>query len=156
MPTSYARFRYGYSSEIVPDIITKQWRPNSVLSVGKVKVDQPVRHESVIICSLKGNKNRGTAAMIHKHVWVLSVERLYCKRPIQNIDPPPPNRPASVNPPPPHRLWCGGRTHSLGGEGGWGVNILEDARHCSVLYIRKYFVVLSIFNYSRLCSRYDC
>ncbi len=26
-------------------------------------------------------------------------------------------------------------------ERGWGVNILEDARHCSVLYIRKYFVL---------------
>ncbi len=25
-------------------------------------------------------------------------------------------------------------------ESGWGVNILEDARHCSVLYIREYFV----------------
>ncbi len=49
----------------------------------------------------------------------------------QNIDPPPPHRPVSVYPPAP--------PHSLGGEGG-GVNILEDARHCSVLYIRKYFV----------------
>jgi hypothetical protein len=54
----------------------------------------------------------------------------------QNIDPPPPYPLASVYTP---RLWCGGRTHSLGGKGG-GVNILEDARHCSVLYIRKYFV----------------
>jgi hypothetical protein len=53
----------------------------------------------------------------------------------QNIDLPPPHRPASVYPP---RLWCGGKTHSLGGEG--GVNILEDGRHCSVLYICKYFV----------------
>jgi hypothetical protein len=26
-------------------------------------------------------------------------------------------------------------------ERGWGVNILEDARHCSVLYIRKNYVV---------------
>jgi hypothetical protein len=31
----------------------------------------------------------------------------------QNIDPPTPHRPAGVPP----RLWCGGRTHSLGGEG---------------------------------------
>jgi hypothetical protein len=29
----------------------------------------------------------------------------------------------------------GGGTHSLGGDGGGGVNILEDARHSSVLYI---------------------
>jgi hypothetical protein len=42
----------------------------------------------------------------------------------QNIDPPPPHRPASVYPP---GLWCGGRTHSLGAERGMGVNILEDA-----------------------------
>jgi hypothetical protein len=26
-------------------------------------------------------------------------------------------------------------------ERGWGVNVLEDARHCSVLYICKYFVL---------------
>jgi hypothetical protein len=32
----------------------------------------------------------------------------------RNIDPPTPHRPASVSSP---RLWCGGRTHSLGGEG---------------------------------------
>jgi hypothetical protein len=48
----------------------------------------------------------------------------------QNIDPPTPHRPASVYPPPLSRLWCGERTHSLGGEG-VGVNILEDSRHCS-------------------------
>ncbi len=50
----------------------------------------------------------------------------------QNIDPPPPHRTASVCVPP--RLLCEGRTHSLGGEG-VGVNILEEARHFSVLYI---------------------
>jgi hypothetical protein len=33
----------------------------------------------------------------------------------QNSNPPPPHRPASVYHPP--RLWCGGRTHSLGGKG---------------------------------------
>ncbi len=37
-----------------------------------------------------------------------------------------------------------GRTHSLGGERGGGVNILEDARHSSVLYICKYFVLQDI------------
>jgi hypothetical protein len=37
------------------------------------------------------------------------------------------------------RPLCGGRTHSLGGEGA-GANSTEDARHCSVLYICKYFV----------------
>ncbi len=47
----------------------------------------------------------------------------------RNIEPPPPHRPAT--------LANGGR--------GWGGSIvLEDARHCSVLYICKYFVVVSI------------
>ncbi len=36
----------------------------------------------------------------------------------RTIDPPPPHRPASVYP----RLWCGGRTHLLGGEGSGGPN----------------------------------
>jgi hypothetical protein len=40
----------------------------------------------------------------------------------------------------PIRLWCRGRTHSRRGVGGGGVNIMEDARHCSVLYISNYFV----------------
>jgi hypothetical protein len=44
----------------------------------------------------------------------------------QNIDPPPPLHPASVSSP---RTKGGGvHTHRAGG-GGWGVNILEDARH---------------------------
>jgi hypothetical protein len=37
----------------------------------------------------------------------------------------------------------GGSTNSLGGKG-VGVNILEDARRCSVLYIRHYFVLCSL------------
>jgi hypothetical protein len=57
----------------------------------------------------------------------------------QNIDPPSPSPPGECVPPPP-RLWCGGGTHSLGGKGGWGVNILEDVRHSSVLYVCKFFV----------------
>jgi hypothetical protein len=55
----------------------------------------------------------------------------------QNIDPPPLTARRVCTPP---RLLCGGRTHSLGGEGGGGVNILEDARHSYVLYVCKYFV----------------
>jgi hypothetical protein len=43
----------------------------------------------------------------------------------------PPRRPASVYPPPLVR-----REDTLAGwRGGWGVNILEDARHSSVFYI---------------------
>ncbi len=33
------------------------------------------------------------------------------------------------------RLWCGGEDTLAGWRGGWEVNILEDARHSSVLYI---------------------
>ncbi len=55
---------------------------------------------------------------------------------IENIDHPHLTARRLCTPPPLVR----GRTHSLGGEGGGGVNILEDARHCSVLYICKYFV----------------
>jgi hypothetical protein len=58
---------------------------------------------------------------------------------IKNIDPPPTHRPESVYPPP---LMRGEDT--LAGGGGGGVNILEDAKHCSVLYIRKYFVVYPV------------
>ncbi len=58
----------------------------------------------------------------------------------QNIDPSPPGECVLSTP----RLWCGGRTHSrgvsLGEGGGVGVNILEDARHSSVLYVCRYFV----------------
>jgi hypothetical protein len=48
----------------------------------------------------------------------------------QNIDPRPPHRPASVYP----RLWCGGRTHSLGGEG-VGVNILTPDTDLYFTYV---------------------
>jgi hypothetical protein len=54
----------------------------------------------------------------------------------QNIDPPPPHRPASVYPPPLVR----GEDTLARWRWGWGVNILEDAEHSSVLYICKYFV----------------
>jgi hypothetical protein len=53
----------------------------------------------------------------------------------QNIDPPPPHRQASVYPP----AFGAGEDTFAGWREGGGVNILEDARHCSV-YIRKYFV----------------
>ncbi len=76
-----------------------------------------------------------------------TVERLYCKRPILCLASSKiltPHRPASVYLPPLVR----GRTHSLGGEGGGGVNILEDARYSSVLYICKYFVGQTFFSQS--------
>jgi hypothetical protein len=76
----------------------------------------------------------------------ISVEGLYCKKPIQCLAsseilthrPPPPHRPASVYP-----AAIGGGGHTRWVERGWGVNSSEDARHCSVLYICKYFVNIS-------------
>ncbi len=44
----------------------------------------------------------------------------------QNIDPPPPSPPGECVLPPPTKA---GGTHSPGGKGGWGVNILEDERY---------------------------
>ncbi len=73
----------------------------------------------------------------------LTVERLYCKRPIlclassKILTLHPTHHPASVYPPPLER----GEDTLVRGRGGW-VNILEDARHSSVLYICKYFVDL--------------
>jgi hypothetical protein len=57
----------------------------------------------------------------------------------QNIDLPPPHRPASVFPPPPAFGAGGGHTRWV--ERGWGVNIFEDPRHSSVLYICKHSVM---------------
>jgi hypothetical protein len=57
----------------------------------------------------------------------------------QKIDPPPtPSPPDECVPPA-----FGAGQDTLAGWGLWGVNILEDARarHCSVLYIRKYYVM---------------
>jgi hypothetical protein len=48
----------------------------------------------------------------------------------QNIDPPRPSPPGECVLPPQQRR---GGTHSPGGEGGGGVNILEDERHMIVL-----------------------
>jgi hypothetical protein len=76
-------------------------------------------------------------------VWVKCVEGLYYKRTIQCLASseiltlPPPHRPASVYP----TAFGAGRGHTRWVERGWGVNSSEDARHCSVLYICKYFVV---------------
>jgi hypothetical protein len=71
-----------------------------------------------------------------KH-WL--VEGLYCKRPIQCLWRLPkywPSPPGECVPP----AYGAGGGHTRWVERGVGVNILEDAKHCSVLYICKYFV----------------
>jgi hypothetical protein len=75
-----------------------------------------------------------------------SIEGLYCKRPIQcqassEILPPTPSPPGECVPPPP---LVRGEDTLAGWRGGVGVNISEDARHCSVLYICKHFVDESV------------
>ncbi len=70
-------------------------------------------------------------------VLVIAVEGLYCKRPIlclasSKIL----TAPLTARLYPPAFGAGGGHTRCV--ERGWGVNILEDARHCSVLYICKY------------------
>jgi hypothetical protein len=91
------------------------------------------------------SKSQGTVPLIqiilHREIIHRGVEGLYCKRPIQclaslkTLTPTPSPTGECVPPLPLVR----GKDHSLGGEG-VGVNISEDARHCSVLYICKYFV----------------
>jgi hypothetical protein len=54
----------------------------------------------------------------------------------QHIDPPSPHHPASGYPSPLVR----GEDTLAGWREGWGVNILKDVRHSSVLYVCKYFV----------------
>ncbi len=61
----------------------------------------------------------------------------------QNIDPPPPSPPGECVPLPPPPLVRGEDTLA-GWRKGKGVNILEDARHSSELYICKYFVFLCL------------
>jgi hypothetical protein len=72
----------------------------------------------------------------------------------QNIDPPLPHRPASVY----HPLLVRGKDTLAGWRGGGWVNILDDARHSSVLYMCKYFVLVcydfcKIMDHS--CSDFD-
>ncbi len=78
---------------------------------------------------------------LRRMLWL--VERSYCMRPIlcltssKILTPHPPHCPASVYPPPLVR----GEDKLAGWRRGWGVNILKDAGHSSVLYICKCFVL---------------
>ncbi len=72
----------------------------------------------------------------------LSVERLDCKKPILWLASSKILTPHSPLPPP--LVW--GEDTLAGWRGGCGVNILEDARHSSVLYVCKYTVPLPSIN----------
>ncbi len=84
---------------------------------------------------------------------LVCVERLYCKRPIQCLA-----LASSNTPSPPGKCVGAGGGHTRWVERGVGVNILEDARHSSVLYMCKYFVLVcydfcKIMDHS--CSDFD-
>jgi hypothetical protein len=75
------------------------------------------------------------------------VEGLYCKRPIQCLasskiltSRPLTARRVCTTPLSPAFAFGARVGHTRWVKRGWGVNILEDVRYCSVLYIRKYFV----------------
>ncbi len=83
-------------------------------------------------------------ALVLSNPFPRAVEVLNCKRPSnvcmassKILTPPPPHRPATVFTPPP---LVRGEDTLDGVRGGGGSIILEDARHCSVFYICKYFV----------------
>ncbi len=83
----------------------------------------------------------------------LTLEGLYCKRPIQSLASsklltPHPLTARQVCTPP----YCAGGGQTRWVERGWGVDILEDGRHCSVLYIRKYFVALTVYRNQLKCT----
>ena len=59
----------------------------------------------------------------------------------QNIDPPSPSPPGECVLPPP---LVRGEDTLARRRGGCGVNILEDVRHSSALYLSKYFVLSTI------------
>jgi hypothetical protein len=73
-----------------------------------------------------------------------AVEGLYCKRPVQCLASSEiftPQHPLTVRRVCTPRPRCGGRTHSLGGDGvvgQWFGSLYTDAIHCSVLCICKY------------------
>ncbi len=93
----------------------------------------------MIRCSFRQAIGRTCHTKRVSHLRTRGLHRSYCKRPIQcraSSKILTPHRPASVYPP---ALGAGGG-HTRWVEKGWGFNILEDARHCSVLYIRNYFV----------------
>ncbi len=72
------------------------------------------------------------------------LQRWYCKTPILCLEPSKiltPHRPASVYPSAPPPPLVRGEDTLARCRRGWVVNILEDARHSSVLYIRQYFVI---------------
>jgi hypothetical protein len=79
--------------------------------------------------------NKTTAkSMDLLHYISFPLQGLYCQWPIQCL------ASSEILTPPPLTAFGAGGGHTRWVERGWGVNSSEDARHCSVLYICKYFV----------------
>jgi hypothetical protein len=81
----------------------------------------------------------------------ISVEGLYCERSnpmsgvFRTIDPPTPSPPGDCVPP----AFGAGGGHTRWVERVRGVNSSEDARHCSALYICKYFLGIGHVDFVR-------
>ena len=123
--------------------------------VHRVNIDQPPFYTSVCHSMLYAWKDNpklfhGPAFCSKCSTFLVTLSRreiiVYCKRPIQCL--------ASSKILTPHPLTARrvciplplvrGKDKLAGWRGGWGINILEDARHSSVLYICKYFVGMSM------------
>jgi hypothetical protein len=95
-----------------------------------------------IVGNIYFNINFGSTKTGEKNKRAGPVEGLFCKRPIQclasskNIEPHPLTARRVCTPSP----FGAGGGHTRWVERGWGVNSSEDARHCSVLHLCKYFV----------------
>ncbi len=117
---------------------------HSILSnISKFIMNSCSSHEKVVELSAFFQKLLKLQESLYRLNYKHMLERLYCKGPIQclassKILTPTPLTPRRVCTPPPSFFGAGGG--HTGWRGGWGVNILEDARHSAVLYIRKYFV----------------
>ncbi len=89
-------------------------------------------HRSGSKCAVRGIPSVSGVSRAPCSCSAAPLEGLYCQRPIQCL------ASSEILIPHPLTARCGGKDTFARWRGGGGVNILEDARHCSVLYICKY------------------
>jgi hypothetical protein len=109
---------------------------------GQHQLPQGVRHKGVPRLQKRMPKNVVFTGLSHKRRGIILSEADLMSGVFQNFEPPPPPHCLASTPPPP--AFGAGGGHIRWVERGWGFNILEDARHCSVLYICKYFVPINV------------
>jgi hypothetical protein len=89
----------------------------------------PCTYDSCYIVTAFFSKPPRRSRLITKYLLMYIVQYRAVSGVFQNKDPPPPLHPASVSSPPPPPKAGGTLLHSRRAVSGWGVNILEDARH---------------------------